>query len=144
MEINLSDQFTFDWPDNLADYLVRDTNLESFKYYPLLVAVLLIVLALMVASFFYAKLKRGNRAVSKFCKGFGKAMLIEFLIGAFVLFARWQTLGIFALRVFLVTWLLSLPIVVIVYGILYFLKVQEAKEVESKEKDLDKYKPSRR
>lgn len=139
--MGFAEQLSFNWPENFWRYLVESENLESFRYYPLLTAVLVIVLVLMFSSFLYAKLNRKNRPLAKFCKAFGKSMLVELLIGLFLLFSRWQVLGFLALRVFLVVWLLSLPVVVLFFGVFYFLKIRDEKTEAAKKADLDKYKP---
>lgn len=140
--VTLTEQFSYNIPDDFVDYLFGGKGLQTFKFYPLVVTVLFIVLAVMVGSFLYAKIKRNNRPLAKYSMVVGKTFVWEFLLGSFAIFSRWQTLGVFALRVFLLGWLVSLPICAIVLAVVYFKRHKADVQNESKKEDLDKYKPS--
>lgn len=142
--MDLAWQFSYNLPHNWTTYLFGLVELESFRYYPLVLGILGIVFLVAVASLILARIKRKNRPLSKFLKLVGKISVGELLFGAFMLFSRWQTLGFMAMRIFLLFWLLSLPIVAAVLAFLFIRKfrpkVHEAKEKGS----LSKYLPGKK
>jgi|GEM_PF-5790104 len=142
--MDLAWQFQYDLPQNWTTYLFGLVELESFRYYPLVLGVLGLIFLISVAVLILARIKRNNRPLSKFLKLIGKVVFAEVLVGAFLVFSRWQTLGFMAMRFFLLLWLLSLPIVA---SVLFFVflrkfrgKVHEAKEKVS----LSKYMPTKK
>lgn len=141
MSLRLKEQFVYKLPGNWYEYLLGQKGLESFKFYPLVLALLFITLMFMVISFFLATRKKRNRPLSRFLKLIGKVMLWEFILGAFFIFSRWQTLGFFAIRLFLLIWLSSVPLSIVVLVILYMLKFRKVIKMATEEIRLSKYKP---
>lgn len=144
MNLNLREQFAYSLPENWTDYLFGQTNLESFRFYPLILGFLGIVFLIAVAVLIAARMKRKNRPLSSYLKLIGKVAFGELLLGLSIVFCRWQTLGFFSMRIFLLVWLISLPIATAVMLIVYLRKfsgkVHEAKEKVS----LTKYLPGKK
>ena len=140
-DMSIKDQFVYNIPGDWGQYLMGKDGLETFSFYPLLASVIFLLLATAILSFVLAKARRKNRPVSRYFRLFGKALLTEFFIGVFVVFSRWQVLGIFALRVALVLWLVSLPIAVIALLVVFFVKCRKEIPEANEEERLSKYKP---
>lgn len=142
--MNLISQFTYNLPENWTIYLFGQTGLETFKFYPLVLGALLVISIIAVAVLITARIKRKNRPLSGFLKLVGKIAFGELLAGLFIVFSRWQTLGLLSMRIFLLVWVLSLPIacvvVILVYIRRFSTKVRQAKEKVT----LSKYLPSRK
>ena len=142
--MDLAWQFSYDLPQNWTTYLFGLVDLERFRFYPLILGILGLVFLIAVAALLMARLKKGNRPLSKFLKLIGKTAFAEVLVGAFLLFSRWQTLGFMAMRIFLLLWIVSLPIVAALMFFLFLRKFRGKVHEATEKVSLSKYMPGKK
>jgi hypothetical protein len=138
----IKDYLFYKIPRDWKVYLFGEEGLDSFHFYPVVLGVLLFCIVFTSWCFLMAKRKRKNRSLCKFFKITGKVALFESLFGAFVIFSRWQTLGIFAIRFFLILWLLSIPFSIFVLLLVYIFQFRLKIKEDQEKLLLERYKPT--